>query len=161
LTRMPSGVPSTKALINPVFIALHNLGGTATNAAMYSAVLEQLGLEGVAKLHYGDRDRDALSYRLAWARTQLKAHGLITNPRPAVWELTEKGRSQKEVDASMIDQPVGGEKQVNFRLPPTTIQMLENICEQLNLTRSVFIDGAIRAFAQDSEMRGSEDELGL
>jgi len=47
-----------------------------------------------------------LQYRLAWARTYLKAFGLLDNSGRGVWVLTEKGRRFDSVDPRQVTRYV-------------------------------------------------------
>ena len=92
------GIPKHRELFNPVLDAMHRLGGSATIAEMNAAVLATLGLssEEAAQLH--DAHSTEVEYRLAWARTYLKAYGLLGNSSRGVWVLTEQGRQSTRVD---------------------------------------------------------------
>lgn len=83
--------PTQIELIEPVFSALRDLGGSATITEIRDKVIETLRLpdEIVDEPHKGsDSQRTELEYQLAWARTRLKAFGAITNSQRGVWMIT-------------------------------------------------------------------------
>ena len=83
--------PTQIELIEPVFSALRDLGGSATITEIRDKVIETLRLpdEIVDEPHKGsDSQRTELEYQLAWARTRLKAFGAISNSQRGVWMIT-------------------------------------------------------------------------
>ena len=147
---MSGVIPSTYKLIGVLFSIMHELGGKATNDEIYAAVVRHLDLKHVAVSHLKDRDRDTLAYRLSWARTQLKAHGLMDNPSPALWRLTAKGKALEEINSATVSGPATGERQVNVRLSPEAIIKLENICQTLQVSKSAFVESIILTFNEDT-----------
>jgi len=75
------------------------LGDSASIVELDEEVTKNLHLseEEVAHPHKNGRATE-LPYRLAWARTYLKAFGLLDNSRRGVWTLTAKGKSIDGVD---------------------------------------------------------------
>ena len=85
--------PTQIELIEPVFIALRSLGGSANISEIRDQVIEMLQLsdEIVDEPHKGSASQQTeLEYQLAWARTRLKAFGAITNSQRGVWMITPK-----------------------------------------------------------------------
>lgn len=85
--------PTQVELIEPVFIALRSLGGSANISEIRDKVIEMLQLsdEIVDEPHKGSASQQTeLEYQLAWARTRLKAFGAITNSQRGVWMITPK-----------------------------------------------------------------------
>lgn len=85
--------PTQIELIEPVFIALRSLGGSANISDIRDKVIEMLQLsdEIVDEPHKGSASQQTeLEYQLAWARTRLKAFGAITNSQRGVWMITPK-----------------------------------------------------------------------
>ena len=85
--------PTQIELIEPVFIALRSLGGSANISEIRDKVIEMLQLsdEIVDEPHKGSASQQTeLEYQLAWARTRLKAFGAITNSQRGVWMITPK-----------------------------------------------------------------------
>jgi restriction system protein len=91
-------VPKHTALYNPALQALKRLGGSANITELDEEVIKNLGLtdEEIAQSH--DERQTEVEYRLAWARTYLKAYGLIENSARGIWSLTAKGRETESVD---------------------------------------------------------------
>lgn len=100
---VPSGVPVYQTYMNPILKALRDLGGTGPIADVDERVLRamQLSPEIAAIPHDAEvpDGQSEVEYRMAWARTYLKAAGLITNPSRGVWQLTAKG-----AEAGVIDE---------------------------------------------------------
>ena len=100
-------LPAIEALASATLIALRQLGGSGSVADILDAVAENLRLSQ-AQLnlpHTGDSSKTKLSYRLGWARTQLKNEGLIENPRRAYWQLSAAGWDV-ELDEAHAPNPV-------------------------------------------------------
>jgi len=102
-------VPNRVELINPTLQALHSLGGSGNNQEIRDRVVSTLRLtdEQVAKpIKPGTSGPTQLAHRLGWARSDLKAVGLIINSAKGVWSLTKKGLSTKEVDGNVVRSTV-------------------------------------------------------
>lgn len=102
-------VPSRYEFIDPVLQAVHDLGGSGTNQEIHDKVVSNLGLseEQVAKpINPGASGPTQLAHRLGWARSDLKAAGLLINSVRGVWSLTEKGKSTNEVDGNEVRRVV-------------------------------------------------------
>jgi restriction system protein len=99
-----TSVPSYKALHWPTLVALKVLGGSGTIGEIESKVAEIAGLadEQLAALH-GEGPDTEVNYRLAWARTYLKAAGALENSARGVWAITEEGRRLQESDMEQLD----------------------------------------------------------
>ncbi len=95
-------VPQYHQLFNPVLKAMHRLGGSASVAEMNDEAIGSLDLSpsDVAQQH--DDHSTEVEYRLAWARTYLKAFGLLNNTSRGVWVLTPSGQNCKDVDESTV-----------------------------------------------------------
>ncbi len=95
-------VPQYTALFNPVLEAIKKLGGSAAIAELDEEVTNNLRLttDDIAEPH--DDRKTELQYRLAWARTYLKAFGVLDNSGRGVWVLTEKGRCLDSVDPRQV-----------------------------------------------------------
>lgn len=85
-------IPQYHALFNPLLEAIKELGGSASIAELDEKVAQSPNLtdQEIAEPH--DNRRTELQYRLAWARTYLKAYGLLDNSARGVWVLTPKGK---------------------------------------------------------------------
>jgi restriction system protein len=92
-------------LMNPVLLALRQLGGSGTNEEINSKVIEiaQVPAEQVDIYHNPARGgMTELEYRLMWTRTYLKKFGVIDNSTRGVWALTPKGSSIDKVDEKEV-----------------------------------------------------------
>ena len=97
--------PTQIELIEPVFIALRSLGGSANISEIRDKVIEMLQLsdEIVDEPHKGSASQQTeLEYQLAWARTRLKAFGAITNSQRGVWMITPKFSDNDTVSKSDV-----------------------------------------------------------
>lgn len=97
--------PTQIELIEPVFAALRDLGGSATITEIRDKVIETLRLpdEIVDEPHKGsDSQRTELEYQLAWARTRLKAFGAITNSQRGVWMITPEYTDKSIVSKAAV-----------------------------------------------------------
>ncbi len=97
-------VPPYHAMFNPVLAAIKRLGGSATIAELDDEVIGSLALteQEIATPH-GDRQTE-VQYRLAWARTYLKAYGLLENSSRGVWAITPTGRDVSIVEPGTVQR---------------------------------------------------------
>jgi restriction system protein len=96
-------IPPYHALFKPVLDAIRRLGGSASNAELNEEVIRCIDLpeQEIAQPH--SESQTELEYRLAWARTYLKANGFIDNTARGVWILTLLGKEHSgEVDAQAL-----------------------------------------------------------
>ncbi|WP_454741146.1 winged helix-turn-helix domain-containing protein [Citrobacter freundii] len=80
-------------LMQPLIIALNNLGGSGSIDEIYEEVveLEKFDEQTLAVLHNPEKSSQTeVGYRLAWARTYLKKAGYLENSSRGVWALTDK-----------------------------------------------------------------------
>ena len=98
--------PTYDDLIEPLFIAMHELGGSASIEEQEEKVAEimQLSDEQLSEIHKDNRTK--FSYRLAWARTYLKRFGVLTNSSRGVWALTAEGQKQDTVSKDAVKKHV-------------------------------------------------------
>lgn len=89
-------------LFNPLLKAMKNLGGSGSNQEIENEVAKVLNLseEEINDVHKGNVTK--LSYRLAWARNNLKRFGLIENSERGVWSLTQKGTKTESVNKEQV-----------------------------------------------------------
>jgi len=87
-----ASVPQHNEMLWPVLQALGELGGSASIGEIVETVTKREGFSDAqqAVLHK-DGPETEVGYRLAWARTGLKAMGLLTNSTRGVWALTDEG----------------------------------------------------------------------
>lgn len=101
-------MPPYHALFNPVLAAIKRLGDSATIAELDDEVIKELGLtETELATPHGERLTE-IQYRLAWARSYLKAYGFLDNSSRGVWVLTPKGKEATTVDPSEVVRFVRG-----------------------------------------------------
>ena len=85
-------VPTFDQLMNPLITALKDLGGSGSVDEIYERVVQNLKFsdEVLSVLHDPEESNQTeIFYRLAWARTYLKKHGVLTNSSRGVWALTK------------------------------------------------------------------------
>lgn len=101
---MPVKIPTFEQLINPCFIAINNLGGSASNDEIYDEVVKQLTLPETVLdvLQPGHGTMSKVAYNLAWARTYLKKYGAIVNIARSIWAITSEFSDIKDVDARAV-----------------------------------------------------------
>lgn len=106
-------VPKYDDLFNPLLVALHNLGSSASIAELEQSVAQILKLTeaDLEKPHDGNRTK--FSYNLAWARTYLKRFGLIENSARGVWALTAAGQKTSSVSKQEVKKLVQEEDRRN------------------------------------------------
>jgi restriction system protein len=97
-------VPQYHELLNPTLRALRSLGGSATIAELDEEATRSLNLsEEDLVVPHGDRgSKSELEYRFAWARTYLKAYGLLQNSQRGVWSLTPVGKDTDHIDPDTV-----------------------------------------------------------
>lgn len=92
-------IPKWNELFGPTIRALKALGGSATIQEIDEKVLELEGFtDDQLAVPHGDSGKSEIEYRLAWARTNLKNLGAVTNSARGVWALTEYGKSADETE---------------------------------------------------------------
>lgn len=88
-------------LMNPVILALKQLGGSGTNEEINNRVAEIVGIPSsqLEVLHNPEKGgMTEIEYRLMWTRTYLKKYGIIDNSTRGVWSLTPEGSQVEKVD---------------------------------------------------------------
>ena len=144
--------PTQIELIEPVFSALRDLGGSANISEIRDKVVEMLHLpdDVVDEPHKGNASQQTeLEYQLAWARTRLKAFGAINNSQRGVWMITPEyaekdavsktdvvefmrkqrlaGKSSNETTAPAEDNPMDGSVQIPEELEPWRVELAETL----------------------------------
>lgn len=133
-------IPKSYDLYNQVLRAIRNLGGSASISELDEEVIKSLKLtdKEIAKPH--DERRTELEYQLAWARTYLKAYGLLDNSERGVWVLTAKGKENQAVNSKEVRRFVNSKKKERRQNQPekgdelatkvTTPEFAEEVLEQ-------------------------------
>lgn len=102
-------LPRHYELFNPVLQAIRELSGSASIAELDETVTKNLNLpEDVVVQPHGSGRITELQYRLAWARSYLKAYGLLDNSKRGVWHLTAQGADTSAVDPKLVKRYVQG-----------------------------------------------------
>jgi restriction system protein len=106
---MPKGkasltiVPPYEALLWPTLLALTRLGGSGTIQEIYDTAIDVAELtDAQLQVVHGDGPQTEAGYRLAWARSYLKAVGALDNTARGVWAITELGRGLSKTDMAAI-----------------------------------------------------------
>jgi hypothetical protein len=87
-------LPTVRQLLWPTLVAIQRNGGSASNGAIWESVAGgDLFLDGTLLPVDQPRLESDLEHRLAWARSNLKGMGLVTNERQGVWSLTPRGHA--------------------------------------------------------------------
>ena len=102
--KIPDFIPKQYEFINPTLKALRRLGGSGKNDEIYNEVLSIMNLpdEAIDYSHLGSERQTEVQYRLAWARTYLKAYGVLKNSERSVWFLGSEYLEEKEIDAMKV-----------------------------------------------------------
>lgn len=100
-------------MFGDVINALKQIGGSGAIAEIDVLVTDNLIASGriteaeASQLHDPERgERTQMQYRLAWARTYLKAEGYLENSSRGVWALTKAGREAVELNPQAIVKAV-------------------------------------------------------
>jgi restriction system protein len=103
---MPDGParPPFTDVIWATLEAVRELGGSGANREIAAKALAvgDFTDDQRAVLHRGVGPETEIAYRVAWARTNLKAVGALVNSRRGVWSITEIGRSLSREDINAI-----------------------------------------------------------
>lgn len=97
------GIPDQYELCSPTLQALHALDGRGRIRDIVDTVIGQMGFtdEVTRPLHEGGPQTE-LEWQLGWARTILNTCGLVDNPQPGLWVLTETGSRQQRIGAAEV-----------------------------------------------------------
>lgn len=101
-------IPKFDELFNAVLEAIKKLGGSASISELDEEVTKSLHLtdKEIAEAH--NERMTELEYRLAWARSYLKAYELLDNSERGIWVLTAKGKDVDTVDSRQVTRFVRG-----------------------------------------------------
>ena len=112
-------LPKYRSFDLPTLRAVQELGGSGSIGEIDEAVERLMGFDErqQAILHNGG-PRSEASYRTAWARSELKALGLLANSDRGVWSITDigeqllrTGKSETELDAELRKQVANKNRQ--------------------------------------------------
>jgi restriction system protein len=119
-------IPKYDELFNPTLQALKKLGGSASITELLDEVATSIKLspEDLTQPHKEkNKERSTeteFAYRLAWARTYLKAYKVIDNSSRGVWVLTAAGKEIESVN------PVDVKRVTNNRKPSNPSLSVKN-----------------------------------
>lgn len=102
-------VPTFDQLMQPIFRALFDLGGSGSIDEIDEKVAQALALppDILNQQHNPEKSSQTeLQYRLAWARTYLKKYGLIENSSRGIWAIAPDKRQIESIDHQVIVRAV-------------------------------------------------------
>lgn len=102
-------IPEYRQYFNPMLRALKALGGSAAIEELTARIAQDMKLPDDVLAVPHDKEhggQSEVAYRIAWARTYLKAAGLITNSERGVWSLTPAGAKVGQVDEKELAREV-------------------------------------------------------
>lgn len=98
-----SSIPKFDELFLSTLAALKALGGSASNDELSEKVAELINIPtDLREVLHGDGPMSEFDYRLAWAKSYLKAYGALTNSTRGVWALGEKAEGITAKDVQTI-----------------------------------------------------------
>ncbi len=106
-------IPTFDKLMNPVILALKQLGGSGTIEEINGKVIEiaKISDEQLEVLHDPEKgSQTEVEYRLAWARTYLKKYGVLENSSRGVWALTPQGRQLDQINPQVVRRVMQNQK---------------------------------------------------
>lgn len=104
-------IPTFDSLFNPLLEALRHLGGSASIAELVDETARIIGISDQELEEQTSRGQPRFAYRLAWARSYLKAYGLLDNSERGVWSLTQQGKETDAVDPVEVKRFVRSRRQ--------------------------------------------------
>ena len=111
-----TSLPQRYDLFEPIIQALKTLGGSGTIQEIDEKVCEiQAYTEEQQNVLHKQGPRTEISYRLAWARSDLKKYGAIESAGRGFWSLTEKGRHLQSIDKREIIRASQNKKEKNLK----------------------------------------------
>ncbi len=108
--------PTYTNLIEPVYMAVKELGGSATNEEIRDNIISTMKLtdDVVDEPHKGAASqRTEIEYQLAWARTYLKNYGALENTQRGIWMITPAFTEVDSVDYKEVVREVAAKKGKN------------------------------------------------
>lgn len=146
MVRKSNGIPTFDDLMNPILIALKDLGGSASLSELNEKVIEILNLpESITSIpHKEGRSGSKVAYRLAWALTYLKKYGMIGNSTRGIWSLTKHGHKVQNVDQKRVIKQVRS-ADTSLKLSQKNIEEDENEAWQ-NQLQSILLNMSPSSF---------------
>lgn len=104
---VPALVPPYDAMLWPTLVAIKSLGDSGSNQEIEDKAIEIAGYsEYQLGLLHKEGPQTEVRYRMAWARTYLKAAGALQNSSRGVWSITDQGQTLTEGDMAGIPKTV-------------------------------------------------------
>jgi len=96
---LSNAVPPYHAMLWPTLVALKELGDSGSIQEINDKASEIAAFtDAQLSVLHGDGPQTEVRYRMAWARTYLKAVGALENSGLGVWSTTDYGRQLSEVE---------------------------------------------------------------
>ena len=103
----PALVPPYDSMLWPTLVAIKSLGDSGSNQEIEDKAIEIAGYsEYQLGLLHKEGPQTEVRYRMAWARTYLKAAGALQNSSRGVWSITDQGQTLTEGDMASIPKTV-------------------------------------------------------
>lgn len=84
-------MPTKAELMEEIIVALTSLGGTAKTSEIDANVAETINLsEELLALEDDSSTKTVSSYKMRWARTELRQKGVLTKPTRGTWAIVSK-----------------------------------------------------------------------
>ena len=100
-------VPAYNEMMNELFQAIKELGGSGSIKEINDKTIEILGLSpDVCEIMHNDSNQTEVEYRLAWTRTYMKKVGILENSSRGIWSLTAIGQNLQNIDPDSIVKQV-------------------------------------------------------
>lgn len=102
-----TNIPAYNEMMQELFQAIKELGGSGTIQEIDDKTIEILGLSpDILTVMHGDSSKSEVEYRLAWTRTYMKKVGILENSTRGVWALTTSGRELQAINSEEIVKKV-------------------------------------------------------
>lgn len=107
MTKDKMNIPAYNDMMQELFQAIKELGGSGTIQEIDDKTIEILGLSpDILAVMHGDSSKSEVEYRLAWTRTYMKKVGILENSTRGVWALTTSGRELQAINSEEIVKKV-------------------------------------------------------
>ncbi|CAA9279481.1 MAG: hypothetical protein AVDCRST_MAG93-3096, partial [uncultured Chloroflexia bacterium] len=100
---LSNAIPPYHAMLWPTLLALKELGDSGSIQEINDKASEIAAFtDAQLSVLHGDGPQTEVRYRMAWARTYLKAVGALENSGRGVWSITDYGRELSEIEVRDI-----------------------------------------------------------
>lgn len=107
MTKDKMNIPAYNDMMQELFQAVKELGGSGTIQEIDDKTIEILGLSpDILEVMHGDSSKSEVEYRLAWTRTYMKKVGILENSTRGIWALTTSGRELQAINSEEIVKKV-------------------------------------------------------